>query len=413
MASEDYYGPCILYANKDNTVILIDIPRSIELAQGRTLRRRKLMSSKPPELPFPSLEPKSAKAKARLLPPTCTLRDLVLRKILELALEQVQDGHSGDWCGKRVYYHSPPTRKRKRETSECSPAVSGHAADSSVGISTVEDRSSTSTAGSMDALPRFVWDNTTSVHINRDVVEQCLHASRGVTREIMLPDYYIPPKAVFIIGDTMKTIDSFKQKAPRFDLVVMDPPWPNRSAERKGDYRTCYDAADVRGMLFSIPLRHHLADDGIIAVWITNKEHFREMLLDPSEEGLFNTWGVTLAEEWVWLKTTTSGEPVYPLKSTWRKPYEILLVGRKGHPTGKVLRRVIVGVPDLHSRKPNGKVLYEMMTRNRVNKEVIKDKYEALEIFARNLTAGWWSWGMEPLKFQSTSMWRDDRCRRS
>ncbi|CAL3962759.1 unnamed protein product [Diplocarpon coronariae] len=406
MASEDCYGPCILYTNKDNTVILIDIPRSIELAQGRPLMRRKLISCKPPILPLPSLEPKSAKARAQLLPHTCTLRDLVLRKILELALDQVKEGHTGEWCGKRLYYHSTPTRKRKRESSEDSPVISGHAPDYWAGDSTLEDRSSTSSAGSVNALPEPPWDNITAVHINRDVMEQCVRLTHGATRETVVPSFYLPPKAAFILGDVMKTIDSFKQKAPKFDLVVMDPPWPNRSAERKGDYRTCYDAADIRGILCSLPLADHLTGDGIVAVWITNKEHFRDMLLDPSE-GLFDKWGVTLAEEWVWLKTTTSGEPVYPLKSSWRKPYEILLVGRRGYPTGKVMRRVIIGVPDLHSRKPNGKVLFEMMMKNRVDKKVVKDKYEALEIFARNLTAGWWSWGMEPLKFQSISVWPD------
>ena len=34
-----------------------------------------------------------------------------------------------------------------------------------------------------------------------------------------------------------------------------------------------------------------------------------------------------------------------------------------------------------------------------------KEKYEALEIFARNLTSGWWAWGNEVLKFQSDECW--------
>jgi N6-adenosine-specific RNA methylase IME4 len=66
-----------------------------------------------------------------------------------------------------------------------------------------------------------------------------------------------------------------------------------------------------------------------------------------------------------------------------------------------VKRKVIIGVPDLHSRKPNLKKLLEDMMGTR------EDEYEALEIFARNLIAGWWSWGNEVLKFQSPEHWAE------
>ena len=35
-------------------------------------------------------------------------------------------------------------------------------------------------------------------------------------------------------------------------------------------------------------------------------------------------------------------------------------------------------------------------------------QYEALEVFARNSTAGWWGWGNEVLKFQGREHWIDD-----
>jgi N6-adenosine-specific RNA methylase IME4 len=118
------------------------------------------------------------------------------------------------------------------------------------------------------------------------------------------------------------------------------------------------------------------------------------------EGGLFEGWGVHLVEEWIWLKVTSAGEPISELGSMWRKPYEILLVGRRGaFPDGDVKRRVLVGVPDLHSRKPNLKSIFEQVMK--------KEKYEALEIFARNLTSGWWAWGNEVLKFQSDECWID------
>lgn len=132
------------------------------------------------------------------------------------------------------------------------------------------------------------------------------------------------------------------------------------------------------------------------------------------DRGLFAHWGVQLAEEWVWVKTTVKGELVFDLEGGWRRPWEVLLVGRQhseGSGQGEVKRRIIAGVPDLHSRKPNLKGLFEKLffkeeLRNGEDK-VGEKTYEALEIFARNLTAGWWSWGDEVLKFQGKECWVD------
>ena len=108
-------------------------------------------------------------------------------------------------------------------------------------------------------------------------------------------------------------------------------------------------------------------------------------------------------EEWVWVKVVRKGEPICGIDSVWRKPYEILLVGQKkgdeGSKAGDVKRRVLVSVPDLHSRKPNLKTLFENLIGTK--------EYLGLEIFARNLTSGWWSWGNEVLKFQTQEHWID------
>jgi N6-adenosine-specific RNA methylase IME4 len=140
--------------------------------------------------------------------------------------------------------------------------------------------------------------------------------------------------------------------------------------------------------------------DSFIGIWITNKPSIRALILSPT--GLFATWGVTLVEEWLWLKTTTSGTPVTPIDGVWRKPYEVFLLGKKiaGPESAGVTRRVIVGVPDLHSRKPCLKALLERL--------ILREGYEALEVFARNLTAGWHSWGDQVLMFNWEGCWVDD-----
>lgn len=97
-------------------------------------------------------------------------------------------------------------------------------------------------------------------------------------------------------------------------------------------------------------------------------------------EDVFPTWGLEYAGEWVWLKVTEQGQPVYDLESRMRKPYEVLIFGRKKGQKKKRSRRkrakivdegdekeeqaeekvqqtalpsrTILAVPDIHSRKP-------------------------------------------------------------
>lgn len=188
-----------------------------------------------------------------------------------------------------------------------------------------------------------------------------------------------------------------------------------------------------------------MGEGGVVVVWITNREGFREIVLGSEKEeesgggggdgrggggrggGLFRKWGVELVEEWVWIKTTVKGEPICALEGGWRKPWEGLLIGRRkngngeggnGNETrrGEVKRRIIAGVPDLHSRKPNVRGLFERLLLQDQNGGlrgglvwgVERQEVRSAEIFARNLTAGWWSWGDEVLKFQAEECWADE-----
>lgn len=211
-------------------------------------------------------------------------------------------------------------------------------------------------------------------------------------------ELYIPPKAQYLQGTIQDMRDQFLQSAPKFDLILMDPPWPNRSARRnKQSYQTASTIGEIRDLLEQIPVPVHLAPDGLVAVWITNKPAVFDLMTGPVA-GLFSQWGLELAAEWTWLKCTASGEPLLPLDSHWRKPWEKLLIAkRRGSPTPSTLRHcVLLAVPDIHSRKPSVKGLFD---------QVFGRAYTGLEVFARTLTAGWWSWGNEVLQFQQSECW--------
>ena len=152
-------------------------------------------------------------------------------------------------------------------------------------------------------------------------------------------------------------------------------------------------------------LRQHIAPSGIVACWMTNNSTARTAVMEA-----FKAWDIGLVEEWCWLKVTRDGQPVTGIRGVWRKPYEVLLIGRKqtNHkddypsPQEDLKRKVIVAVPDIHSRKPCIKQQIEEAFRFE------EGKYRALEVFARNLTAGWWAWGDECLRFQWDGWWEDD-----
>ncbi|KAM0277157.1 hypothetical protein ACHAQH_006003 [Verticillium albo-atrum] len=208
--------------------------------------------------------------------------------------------------------------------------------------------------------------------------------------------HLIPENSHYLRGTVEDRRADLVAGAPSFDLIVLDPPWPNRSAKRKrGGYATVSNLTETRSLLSRIPIASHLAADGIVAIWVTNKPSLIE-LLTAQGTGMLAEWGLELVTEWTWLKITTQGEPIFNLDSTWRKPWERLLIARRAGSQIKVPQRVMLAVPDIHSRKPNLRPLFE---------DLLPNGFVGLEIFARNLTAGWWSWGNEVLRFQARDQW--------
>jgi N6-adenosine-specific RNA methylase IME4 len=370
---------CILHQNVDQTVTLLDIPRSIELAQGFDENQsRRLVSSKPVEQPYPTVEPKSAKAKINVGSPS--IKDLLLGRYIEFALKDVKSVYKGPWCYPRVLEDSlcqdrggkkPQARGLAEEDTECSEQshvkhVPGNTVKN-LGVNT----------------------HDLGVVHHPESVEIPPHSGSPTT-------LYIPPLSTYLRGTIEATLDAFTL-VPKFNLVIMDPPWPNRSARRKNSYELSYNTHEITTLLSMIPLNNHLADDALVGVWVTNKPVFHDLLIGPN--GFFEKWGLEAIEDWVWLKVTAFGDPICAVDSSWRKPYEILLIGRRLTDIRKVndlKRRIIMAVPDLHSRKPNLRELLE---------PILPSKYHALEIFGRNLTTGWWAWGDEVLKFQHAEHW--------
>ena len=135
--------------------------------------------------------------------------------------------------------------------------------------------------------------------------------------------FVIPQNCTFLLSDIteFQTLVDYVQGSShrKYDCVVLDPPWENRSAIRSHKYQWLSE----RDLLqLSLPL---LCNNGcLVVVWVTNKVRFADFVRDE----LFPSWGVEFISEWHWMKVTKSGELVFDLESLHKKPYELLLLGK-------------------------------------------------------------------------------------
>lgn len=373
----------VLWHNSDHSVCLLDGPGSIVDAQGPRLKAKSytLLSSSPRGQPFASQEPKSEPARQRLLS-TLPAQDLHdgHAELLEYAISQTKDAYTGPWLLPRAVSQDSQAVAKSRTADDHADILLpvGEALDN------IE-----------------LQDDWPFVHNSNEDMTLSLQDNTH---------FFFPALSTFMLADCMnkKMITSFhahvrnqasENGTPwRFDCIIMDPPWSNRSVKRKRSSYNTAEAPDVANMLHSMDIDRLMGKECLVGVWITNKASVRESIL--GECGLFQSWGVELIEEWLWLKVTTQGEPVSGMRALWRKPYEVLLLGRRrdlleSH-TGQLRQRILISVPDTHSRKPCLKSLIEPM---------LAVEHRVLEIFARHLVTGWWSWGNECTKFNKTDQW--------
>ncbi|NXJ08614.1 METL4 protein, partial [Odontophorus gujanensis] len=210
---------------------------------------------------------------------------------------------------------------------------------------------------------------------------------------LMGQKYLVPPKSSFLLSDIscLQPLLNYKKK---YDVIVIDPPWENKSVKRSNRY-SYLSSWQIK----QIPLSALAAPDCLVVTWVTNRQKHLRFVKDE----LYPHWSVKTLAEWHWVKITRYGEFVLPLDSFHKKPYEVLILGRVQGNIKEALRKsedvlpvpehkLIVSIPcSLHSHKP---------PLTAVLAEFIKPDVECLELFARNLQPGWTSWGNEVLKFQ-------------
>lgn len=360
----------ILFATDALDVFVVDIPRSLELANGGG----RTYSSKPPTVPYVTPEPKGKKREDFIakLPAEHLAYHEDVQNGISIALQSIAESFSDfDWCFDRIQdeaveiwdLYLPQTNEVDQPT--LLPLI----------LSTLRN-----ICPSLQSL-------STDVVLNPSSVATCIQVSgHGLIR--------VPADCAFFWSKIDRAPDVLHSYSPTsatcFDLILMDPPWTNRSVRNSHKYSTVErQSSDPFEHAVTI-VKRHLKTKGCVAVWITNKDAVRQKVLSTMA-----SLGLCLVEEWIWVKLTCQGEPVTPLDGVWRRPYEPLLIFRNQQNLNPPSHRYIFAVPDIHSRKPNLKELFSKLFQ----------PSSVLELFARNLTSGWWSIGDEVPKFQHQSAW--------
>jgi N6-adenosine-specific RNA methylase IME4 len=167
--------------------------------------------------------------------------------------------------------------------------------------------------------------------------------------------------------------------AGKFNLIYADPPWQDDF--RRGGTRdvanhyatmTLEQIAGLRAMIDKIRTK-----DCVLFLWA------RSPML-PEALQILSAWGFEYKTSAIWVKSGT-GMGYY-----FRQDHEILLIGTRGRPGVPEPRdrqsSVIQADKSRHSEKPQ--VFYEIIER-------MYPASTRVELFARDVRAGWTAWGAE------------------
>lgn len=201
----------------------------------------------------------------------------------------------------------------------------------------------------MEMIP-FIHRNT--IHLTQDsqleimdLINVLVIILDHVILEVGNRTIYFPQSSRFVISDLSNFSDLIQET---YSLVLIDPPWPNKSVTRSKKYQSI----DIYS-LYDLNLDKITTDSSLVAIWVSNNPKIQSFIKDK----YFKSLNISIIEEWYWMKVTISGELVVSFSQpSHRKPFEVLYIGqvnRRKIVENKVQRKVILSVPSKHhSRKP-------------------------------------------------------------
>jgi N6-adenosine-specific RNA methylase IME4 len=182
------------------------------------------------------------------------------------------------------------------------------------------------------------------------------------------------------VGDLL----AMAEAGQKFPVIYADPPWEFKVYSGKGKQRSAeryYDTSSVEAIK-ALPIGKLAAKDCVLCMWAVSPEL-------PGALEVIKAWGFEYKTiGFGWVKQNRGGEGLFTGMGYWtRANLECCLLASRGAPMRLAMdvHQVVTAPIGEHSAKPQE-------VRSRIQR-LLAGPY--LELFAREATPGWTSWGNE------------------
>tara|TARA_B100001094_G_scaffold104252_1_gene100539 strand:- start:429 stop:989 length:561 start_codon:yes stop_codon:yes gene_type:complete len=174
----------------------------------------------------------------------------------------------------------------------------------------------------------------------------------------------------------------------KYNIIYADPPWQykrngNHSAESKYNVMSLDAIKDL-------PVNNIAEDNSHLYMWVTNPF---------ISEGLevCKSWGFEYKTLLTWVKTYKDGSPIMGMGYYFRGATEHIIFGVKGKKLcqNKNTKNIFFNKQREHSRKPD--FVKDMIVK-------CSGDFSRLELFAREESENWDSWGNDTQKFNKNTI---------
>lgn len=171
----------------------------------------------------------------------------------------------------------------------------------------------------------------------------------------------------------------------KYNIIYADPPWQYKTYSKKGQGRSAeshYPTMDLKAIQ-ALPIGELADDNCALFLWTTIP-----LLYDSFS--VIKKWGFTYKTvAFVWIKKNRKSDSLFWGMGHWtRANAELCILATKGRPKrmSASVHQVILSHVEEHSKKPD-----------EVRKRIIMllGDLPRIELFARQKTDGWDSWGNE------------------
>ncbi|KAL3074220.1 hypothetical protein niasHS_015050 [Heterodera schachtii] len=209
--------------------------------------------------------------------------------------------------------------------------------------------------------------------------------------------WVFPPNSLFLLADVSLIRHFLSHPNEKFELIVADPPWPNRTVKRQRTYQMFkagrFSLDNLFDRLGHLPIPQLLADDGLFCIWLTNSKTAHEMAQE-----LLEKWELRRLAQWHWLKICRTGEPICAFRPEHKVPFESLLIACKKCSANEWKipdNFCVISVPNANpSRKPPISLLLQQLG-------FVGQVRNGLELFARYLLPNFTSVGLLLIRLHS------------